>query len=322
MTNILNFTNSPNNTATINGLTFIEGSTDSFDSVIVNYGHLTINNSNFNNNNSEYGSTIRNTGSLFLNNVSMDNNESTKRAGAVYHDACATLMQINNSSFTNNRNLGEDRGGGAITNTGPSAIIRNSTFVGNTATNIGGAIYHRFWPLTVLNSTFSNNTANNDGGAIAASFNGALTIINQSTFINNTATLGNGASIYTQQTLSLNNSILAGSNALNECIATTISNNNNNLVEDGSCDENALDQLTGDPMLFDLADNGGSTLSFLPMTGSPVIDSGSLSDCAFFDQRGQARPSDGDGNGSDDCDIGSVEVANPDVIFKSSFESF
>lgn len=45
-----------------------------------------------------------------------------------------------------------------------------------------------------------------------------------------------------------------------------------------------------DPLLGPLANNGGSTLTMLPQTGSPVIDAG---DPAFegtgTDQRGQAR---------------------------------
>ena len=57
--------------------------------------------------------------------------------------------------------------------------------------------------------------------------------------------------------------------------------------------------ISGDPLLGALADNGGPTMTHLPGDGSPLIDAGQSA--LAFDQRGLAR---------DDAqaDIGSVEV--------------
>ncbi len=75
-----------------------------------------------------------------------------------------------------------------------------------------------------------------------------------------------------------------------------------------------------------LADNGGLTLSHLPAAGSVAIDAGEPVNCEFNvrDQRNFIRPWDGDNDGDDRCDIGSVEaesVAYTDLIFKDGFDA-
>jgi hypothetical protein len=69
-------------------------------------------------------------------------------------------------------------------------------------------------------------------------------------------------------------------------------------------------QNAGDPMLGQLADNGGRTPTMLPAAGSPLIDSIPVNACrndgaagVDTDQRGVRRPQ------GDACDNGSVEVA-------------
>ena len=67
-----------------------------------------------------------------------------------------------------------------------------------------------------------------------------------------------------------------------------------------------------DPLLAPLADNGGPTLTHRPMLGSPAIDAGVGS--LAVDQRGVARPVDGDGDGNAVVDAGAVEL-----FFASAF---
>jgi hypothetical protein len=69
-----------------------------------------------------------------------------------------------------------------------------------------------------------------------------------------------------------------------------------------------------------LADNGGGTRTFLPLPGSPLIDSGSNGLCVGDDQRGIARPLDGDGNGTATCDKGAAEAARTN-LFADGFEN-
>jgi CSLREA domain-containing protein len=62
----------------------------------------------------------------------------------------------------------------------------------------------------------------------------------------------------------------------------------------------AGDQPDTEPMLGPLADNGGPTLTALPLAGSPLIDSAGA--CSGADQRGVGRPQ------GAACDRGAVEV--------------
>jgi hypothetical protein len=73
--------------------------------------------------------------------------------------------------------------------------------------------------------------------------------------------------------------------------------------------------ITGlDPVLAPLAGNGGPTETHLPLPGSPALDGNGTScydadgDPLVVDQRGRARPVNGDGSGTAECDIGAVEV--------------
>lgn len=63
-----------------------------------------------------------------------------------------------------------------------------------------------------------------------------------------------------------------------------------------------------DPGLGALGDNGGPTPTMLPRPGSPAIDFGLNAESTPADQRGVARPVDGDGNGTLRVDAGAVEA--------------
>jgi hypothetical protein len=62
-----------------------------------------------------------------------------------------------------------------------------------------------------------------------------------------------------------------------------------------------------DPRLAPLANNGGRTQTHALLSGSPAIDRGDNAGAPATDQRGVARPRDGDGNGSRIVDIGAFE---------------
>ena len=92
-----------------------------------------------------------------------------------------------------------------------------------------------------------------------------------------------------------------------------------NLVQDVSACTFSGDMtgnITGaDPLLGTLRDNGGNTWTHALLAGSPAIDAGDNVACPPADQRGQARPLDGDGDSLAVCDIGAYEYSSQGYIF-------
>ena len=81
-----------------------------------------------------------------------------------------------------------------------------------------------------------------------------------------------------------------------------------NVDDDDSCRLAAPDDRPGgDPALEPLADNGGPTLTHMPLAGSDAIDFGTGAVCPPSDQRGYGRGVDGDGDEQPACDSGAVE---------------
>ncbi|MCG8456172.1 MAG: hypothetical protein MI919_07810, partial [Holophagales bacterium] len=81
-----------------------------------------------------------------------------------------------------------------------------------------------------------------------------------------------------------------------------------NLSGDASCGfTGATDLELTDPRLFPLAWAGGPTPSHVPAPDSPLLDAALEAFCIEVDQRGVARPVDGDGVDGAECDIGAVE---------------
>ena len=163
-----------------------------------------------------------------------------------------------------------ERGGG-IDSSGP-LIVDGSLLSNNTAsTNEGGGINMSGGQITVTNSTLYGNTADGDGGGIYASASVTMTI-NNSTLSGNSASSGGGiGAAGTNGNLQLLNTIIANSTG-GDCSAASgkFGANVNNLIDDGSCSAT----FSGDPNLSALQDNGGQTLTLLPLTGSTAIDNG------------------------------------------------
>jgi CSLREA domain-containing protein len=196
-------------------------------------------------------------------------------------------------------NFGEAGGGGIVNQNKKNVTIFNSTLSGNKG-YLGGAIWN-WGNFHISNSTLSENQAISDGGAI---WNVYSMSISNSTLYGNIAT-GIGGGIFNQSggggSLKYINTIIAYSTN-GDCVnnATIHADSTHNLVSDGSC--YLATNLSGDPKLSPLADNGGPTLTHALLPGSPAIDAGFDIHCQDFDQRGVPRPQ---GAG---CDIGAYEL--------------
>ncbi|WP_431777844.1 IPTL-CTERM sorting domain-containing protein [Ottowia caeni] len=241
----------------------------------------------------------------------------TDNGGAILNVSNALTLDavtINASSV-----VGDWRGGGiggAIHSfwsaAGTSLTIRNSTISGNSATK-AGAIYVYNQALVVENSTIAGNTASDSAGAISLDTTWAGTIFRHSTIVGNTANIGSGVYARGNSLAEFVNSIVSGNNDQgNPALVNDLDRADGTVSATGSLfsEANSTPDVNGtnvnnlfatDPMLGALANNGGTTMTMLPQTGSPAIDAVA---CIGLtpDQRLVARPL------GALCDIGAVEV--------------
>lgn len=180
---------------------------------------------------------------------------------------------------------------------------------------------NRAHQVEIVNSTFSGNHAVSPSDLDAAILTSNDMRIWNSTIADEGA-YGVGAvrDVFLAAPLvEIQSSIFAG-NALGSVMPPSATNGatlpvsrGGNVVDDdgaGAFTE-ATDQVSTSPQILALADNGGLTLTYDLAPGSPAIDrgqdAGAIGPCPATDQRGAARPFDGDGNGVPTCDAGAVE---------------
>jgi hypothetical protein len=231
----------------------------------------------------------------------------------------ASPLTIEESTFAGNAALGGGLSGGeggAIRfEFGTALTARASTFSGNTITGgqgEGGAIRFESGEgsqLLLENSTLTANSIigeEGEGGAIRY-FGETLperdTLLLNDTIVANTlGKAGEGAGISGAKGLHAVNTIIAGNTiggAPGDCDTPVASSDHSLSFPSNTC---GLD-LSGNPLLGPLANNGGPTLTMMPGLGSAAIDAGDSARCPAIDQRLVARPNDF----GTPCDIGAVE---------------
>jgi hypothetical protein len=174
--------------------------------------------------------------------------------------------------------------------------------------------------MTLTNCTISGNAADY-GGAISNS--GDKLIIASTTIAGNKTAAGRTGSggINNYGTITATNTIIALNENANCFDEGTMHSAGHNLESADDCGFDATGDLVNtDPHLGPLQDNGGHPTSSgqAPRThalqgGSPAIDAGTGVDCPTTDQRGVARPVDGDLDETATCDIGAYEFEPIDV---------
>ncbi len=216
------------------------------------------------------------------------------------------------------------RGGGiALVLTG--GLIFDSTISGNTASLSGaGAHLSTDSSFAITNTTIAANISAGGGGGLFTTDGGSDVALKNVTLAGNQAQFGGG--LYFIGPATAQNSIVAGntvtSNPLTANCSTDFTSNGFNLVfgSTNACGFNAGTNdivNTGDPRLGALQNNGGTTETMALGAGSAAIDKGNTATpgsggvaCGATDQRGTARPVDGDGVSGPRCDIGAHEAAS------------
>jgi hypothetical protein len=233
------------------------------------------------------------------------------------------------NAMTFEQNVADGAPGGAIANDG-SLIVNDSMFLDNTADN-GGAIFNTS-SLLVFNTTISGNSAIEAGGGVANFGGGPYGFVN-STIVANSAGLLGGAGVYSDVTITLENTIVAG-NTLPGNVPSDLHGvafGGNNLIgdaasasgfTDGGVNENIVGiNGVGTRPLDTIVEvtpalNGGPTKTHKLAANSKAIDAGNNESAIdagdgplMFDQRGNpfVRIFDGDGAGGAKVDIGAFE---------------
>lgn len=209
------------------------------------------------------------------------------RGGALTGDYAR--IRIERSLIADNQ---ANSGAGAfLFNIDAPARLENVTISGNRG--LYGAIMNDGHSrLDIVNSTITRNGPNTGQQAIA----GAIIDVHGGSglvFLRNTILAGNGpATHYT------------------DCNHANSDGGGNLLGDAQTCAfvAQAGDQLDVDPGLGPLVDHGGVTAAHAP--GLAAIDRGMEQGCPATDQRGAARPVDGNGDGLAQCDAGALELAD------------
>ena len=279
------------------------------------------------------GIYARDRSSISLNNSTVSANSANETAGGIFSSRFSSVS-LNNSTVSGNSaynvggifaqvrssvtlrnstisgNSAAEHSGGLMATGYSSISLNNSTVSGNSAV-YGGGIYVSSSSVSLSNSTLSGNSAVSGGGIYALSDGtGSSVALSNSTVAGNSAMSGAGGGIYVGRgSVSLTNSIVANSLNGGDCLisstSVTITANEHNIIEDGTCGTNAL---SVDPRLGPLQDNGGRTQTHALLANSPAINAGDNAFCAAqpinrLDQRGFQHVG--------ICDIGSYEYNSP-----------
>lgn len=259
--------------------------------------------------------------------------------GAIYNHGGSggtSSPTLSNVSFTANISAYD---AGAIFDDGDggtsSPTLRNVTFASNHTTWVGGAIYNDARSNgasspSLINVTFYGNSAD-QGGAMynyTQSYGTSSPQLKNVTFYGNSATTSGGAMHNVTHTgtsnPTLTNVILWNDTSPNGSEIWNVSAYPNISYSDvkGWCSSIGgatcgTGNINADPRLYPLGNYGGFAQSMPLKVGSPAIDHGSNTGCPSADERGIARPQDGDGDTVPMCDMGATESRRPTMSFDS-----
>jgi hypothetical protein len=271
---------------------------------IWNSGTLTISETVFSGNASDFGGAVSDRGVLTLAESRVSENSAAIDGGGVQSLNSATIVDT-----TVENNAATQSGGGVAVSNG-RLELRRSTIVNNSADSAGGGVFVRLGAVAGLtNATLTENSAGRGGGFYSL---GDASIAS-STFASNESPDGSEIHIASspEATRAIRNTIVQG-----DCGGLALQSGGHNLESPG--DTCGLDQGSDRSDVTDaelglgpLMDNGGATETRALESDSVAIDQIAIAECISLDgeplmedQRAAPRP----GEGSTQCDVGSFEA--------------
>ena len=246
-----------------------------------------------------------------------------------------TWVRNNTTTSFEGKGQPESLGGGIFASGFGDLTMADSTVEGNTAemqapslqegsfgngNGTGGGIFSDV-ETELINSTISDNTAAAGGGLAhfephPKSGRTAAARLTHVTITDNSANEGGGILLQrpfqTTSRIRLDSTIVAAQEGGSDCAGHNFFRSlGNNMDSDNTCNlDEPTDHPDTNPQLGPLDNNGGFAPTHALTPSSPPTDSVTGSACPppNFDQRGVGRPQDGDGNGSERCDIGAFEL--------------
>ncbi|HEX6458498.1 MAG TPA: choice-of-anchor Q domain-containing protein [Thermoleophilaceae bacterium] len=243
--------------------------------------------------------------------------------GGIFFDG--QLLTLDHVAVIGNKALSQPdfggQGGGVF---GDEAVtITNSLIAGNVADGTGGTFsggqgggIFGNEALTLTNVTVANNAAlpadpkatfpHSQGGGIFVNEKG--TAFKHVTIAGNSASGDDaGGGVFFNDDATITNSILAGNTvdgAPQDCVINTsgVAEQGHNLQGTSDCGFTAAGDITGDPLLAALGNNGGESDTMALAPSSPAVDHADSANCVPTDQRDLPRPALGG------CDIGAFEL--------------
>jgi Big-like domain-containing protein len=236
-----------------------------------------------------------------------------------------TQMTLDHVAVVGNQALSEPdfggQGGGIFANE-PMTII-DSVISGNVADGTGGTFsggqgggIFANEPVDMTNVTISGNEAKPAVGAIFPDGQGGGVFVNEVSTWKHVTVAGNRSSgaldnaaggVFINEDMTIGNSLIAGNTVdgtEQNCVVntSTVTEQGHNLQGTSDCGFAAAGDITGNPNLGSLANNGGETDTQALLAGSPAIDTAGADICPTTDQRDLPRPALGG------CDIGAFEL--------------
>ena len=272
----------------------------------------------------EGGGGIRSQGDLVLLQSLVTENQiagSTSRSGGGIEVAAGTL-DIFESTISGNQNVEGSGGGisvGGAAGDPVTATIRSSTVDSNLSRSGGGFYVDTTGLLFVTNSTISGNQAPQGPAIDGMASDKGLVDLKHTTVTKNIS--GFGMAVIQSVDVVVANSIVADNSTAIDDIepqnAISFGGNLFGRIASPGSFLTASDHLLNqgeDLLISPLQDNGGPTLTHLPLPGSRAIDAATFATTLPSDQTGLApRSADGDGDGNAVADIGATERIQSEI---------